>query len=388
MERPVFRAKRARLTAMAAAYLLLAGTAMAQSDRDFSGSWKLDPARSRIAGMFVPAEPGFRVEQSASSLTLIAGSQDGSAATVSIYPLDGRSEKYQTGDLLKNTKTKWEGAALLVNTIVSGPENFSIAERWERSNDGNTLTIERNLVRATGETEYVLVYANAFSAPQAARAPQTQQALIPRPATPPAPDSGPPEYVVKAGTHILLRLTNAVNTKHTAVGDRVYLETAVPVFVNGRLIIPAGSYVTGIVTESTRAGRVKGKSGLTLGYDSITLRNGIARDLRSHPDSVDGKGKVDKSEGRIEGDANKSGDAGRVAQTTAAGTGVGAIAGGAAGHLGMGAGIGAGAGALAGLASVFGSRGADVVLPQGTNMDMLLDRDLRYTEEDLRTRVQ
>lgn len=386
MEWGVFSVKRAPLPVVAMACLLAAGNVMAQSARDFSGSWKLDPSRSSLKGMSVAAEPSFRVEQSASSLTIIAGSQDGGPATVSIYPLDGRSEKYQAGNLLKNSATKWEGDALLVNTIVSGPENFSIAERWTRSGDGRTLSITRNVVRTSGETESVLVYTNTVSAaPLQAEHTAQPPALIPRP-TPSAPEPAP--YVVAAGTHILLRLTNAVNTKHTAVGDHIYLETAVPVFVNGRLIIPQGSYVTGTVTESTRAGRVKGKSGLTLSYDSITLRNGIARDLRSHPDSVDAKGTVDKSEGRIEGDGNKAGDAGRVAQTTAVGTGVGAIAGGAAGHLGMGMGIGAGAGALAGLGSVFARRGPDVVLPQGTTMDMIVDRDLRYSDEDLRNRVQ
>jgi hypothetical protein len=377
---------RSRFAAIAVAFLAVAGPATAQSDRDFSGSWKLDRARStNIDAPYVDAQATFRVDQNATTLTVIAD-----PAATSVYPLDGRSEKYQTGNLQKNTATKWEGAALLVNTIVSGPENFSIAERWERSKDLNTLTIERNIVRTTGETESVLVYVDPLAevtyqpAPAiATRSPQ--QALIPRPAPPPPTAS---EYVVAAGTHVLLRLTNPVNTKRTAAGDRIYLETAVPVFVNGRLIIPVGSYVSGTVTDSKRAGRVKGKSSLTLEYDSLTLRSGTSRDLHSRPDSVDSKGNLDKSEGTITGDGNKGGDAGRVAQTTAAGTGVGAIAGGAAGHLGMGAGIGAAGGAAAGLASVFGTRGPDVVLPAGTTMDMVLDRDLHYTDEELRARVQ
>ena len=154
------------------------------------------------------------------------------------------------------------------------------------------------------------------------------------------------------------------------------------------MIIPQGSYVAGTVTDAKRAGRVKGKSALTLEYDSLTLRNGTSRDLHSRPDSVDSRGNLDKSEGTITGDSNKGGDAGRVAQTTAAGTGVGAIAGAAAGHIGAGAGIGAGVGAIAGLASVLGTRGPDVVLPAGTTMDMVLDRDLHYTEDELRGRIQ
>jgi hypothetical protein len=379
-----------RFAAIAVAFLALAGTASAQSDRDFSGSWKLDRARSTNLGVpYVDPQPAFRVDQNATTLTITPVPANSDVAVPSIYPLDGRSQKYQTGNLEKNTATKWEGAALLVNTIVSGPENFSIAERWERSKDHNTLTIERNIVRQNGETESVLVYVDPLAEvtyqppPMPARS-APQQALIPRTAPPPLTS----EYLVAAGTHVLLRLTNPVNTKSTVAGNRIYLETAVPVFVNGRLIIPIGSYVAGTVTDAKRAGRVKGKSALTLEYDSITLRNGTSRDLHSRPDSVDSRGNLDKSEGTITGDSNKGGDAGRVAQTTAAGTGVGAVAGAAAGHLGTGAGIGAGVGAVAGLASVLSSRGPDVVLPAGTTMDMVLDRDLRYTEEELRGRVQ
>lgn len=363
----------------AAAIILLAttSTAAAQAERDFSGTWKLDRERSsNVEGTFVNAQTSFRAEQSASSL-ILTGDPEG---TVSVYPLDRRSQKYRTGNLQENTATKWEGGALLVNTIVSGPEDFSIAERWSRSRDGNSLTIERSVVRKSGETQAVLVYYNSRGPAPA------PQALVPRPA--PAPQAGDSQFVVAAGTHILLRLTNAVNTKHTKAGTHIYLETGVPVFVNGRLIIPVGSYVNGTVIDAKQAGRVKGKSSLTLEYDSLTLRSGVTRNLRSRPDSVDTKGDLDKSEGTITGDGNKAGDAGRVAETTAAGTGVGAIAGGAAGHLGMGAGIGAAGGAVAGLASVFGSRGPEVVLPAGTTMDMVLDRDLRYSGEELHARVQ
>ena len=66
----------------------------------------------------------------------------------------------------------------------------------------------------------------------------------------------------------------------------------------------------------------------------------------------------------------------------------GAIAGSTAGLAGMGAGIGAAAGAAAGLAGILGSRGPDVVVPAGTTMEMVVNRDLRFTIDELRTRVQ
>ena len=50
--------------------------------------------------------------------------------------------------------------------------------------------------------------------------------------------------------------------------------------------------------------------------------------------------------------------------------------------------IGAAAGALGGLAGVLGSRGADVVLPAGTTMEMVLDRELRYSIMELPGRAQ
>jgi type IV secretion system protein VirB10 len=190
-------------------------------------------------------------------------------------------------------------------------------------------------------------------------------------------------YTVTSGSRILTRLTNSIDTKRTVVGDRLYLQTAAPVFIRGRLVVPQGSYVTASVTEVQRAGKVKGKSGLNLRFESLTLPNGVSRDFRSRAGSVDTRGSVDRNEGRIEGESNRGSDARTVAGTTAAGTGVGAVIGAASGHVGAGAGIGAAAGALGGLIGVMSSRGPEVVLPAGTTMEMVLDRDVQFTETEL-----
>ncbi len=368
-----------------AASLLIALIASAQSDQSFSGVWKLNPARSEIRNLPTPPNPFLKVEQSGTALTLFASSQEGGAPTISTYPLDQRTEKRQFGNITTSTMTKWEGAALLVNTLVSGPQNYTVMERWKRSRDGNTLTITRTIVRLSGESESVLVYENPADA---VLTPPTGQerAAVGHAVIPDAPraEDMPDEYLVQSGTRVLLRLVNAVNTKHTGAGDRVYLETAVPVFVNGHLVIPRGSYVNGTVIESQRAGRVKGKSALNLRFDSLTLPNGVTRDFRSRLGSADVSGNLDRSEGKIKGEGNKGGDARTVGKTTAAGAGIGSVAGAASGHLGMGAGIGAAAGAAAGLAGVLGSRGPDVVLPVGTTVELLLDRDLRFTAAELR----
>ena len=340
--------------------------------------------------MTVPPDPYLKVEQTDTTLTWSASiEKSGDVTTTFSYSLDGKPEKREVGDSTTNTVTKWEGAALLVNTIVSGPQNYTVMERWTRSRDGNTLTVRQTIVRLGNETESTLVYDNAaLRAGLQARQSETQSTPRPIATSPTQASDAAADYSVESGTRILLRLTNSVNTKHTVAGDRVYLETAVPIFVGGRLVIPRGSYVTGTVIDARQAGRVKGKSSINLRFDSLTLPNGVSRSLRSLPGSVDTRGNLDHKEGKIEGEGNKGGDARTIGTTTAAGTGIGAAAGAASGHLGMGAGIGAAAGAAAGLATVLGSHGPDVVLPQGTTMELILDRELRYSDAELRSRAQ
>ena len=65
------------------------------------------------------------------------------------------------------------------------------------------------------------------------------------------------------------------------------------------------------------------------------------------------------------------------------GTMVGGIAGAVGGRPLAGVLGGAGAGAAAGLAGVLLTRGPDVVLPKGSVVEMVLDRQLQYQEQEL-----
>ena len=156
----------------------------------------------------------------------------------------------------------------------------------------------------------------------------------------------PALFTVNSGTKVPLSLINSVSTKHSAEGDRVYLETVFPVLVNGRIVVPVGSYVAGTVTQIKKPGRVKGRGELYVRFDSLTLPNGVTRDFRGRIGSMDGNAKdeLDRAEGTVRSEGNKAGDARTVGEAAAAGASVGVIAGGAAGHYGMGAGIGAAAG--------------------------------------------
>jgi len=202
---------------------------------------------------------------------------------------------------------------------------------------------------------------------------------------PPAQPDAARSFVVKNGTRVPLALINSVSTKHAAPGDHVYLESVYPIVVDGKIVIPPGSYVSGSVTQVKRPGRVKGRGELYLRFESMILPNGVMRDFRARVGGIDGRASedLDRKEGKITGEGNKAGDARGVGEGAAAGASIGTIAGAAGGRFGMGIGVGAAAGAAAGLAGVLLSRGPDAVLAKGTQLDMVLDRDLSFNEAEV-----
>ena len=205
-------------------------------------------------------------------------------------------------------------------------------------------------------------------------------------ASPAAPPSAPPtDYTVDAGVKVPLNLINSISTKHSQEGDRVYLETAFPILSRGRIVIPVGSYVAGTVTEIKKPGRVKGRGELYVRFDSLTLPNGVTRDFTSRMGTMDANssGKLDRDEGKVVSEGNKSGDLQTVAETTATGASLGSIAGAASHSVGKGLGIGAAAGATAGIIAILVSRGPDAILAKGSTVEMVLDRSISFTNEDL-----
>ncbi|HYL34964.1 MAG TPA: hypothetical protein VEV17_03505 [Bryobacteraceae bacterium] len=236
-------------------------------------------------------------------------------------------------------------------------------------------------LRMGGFALLTLTAAAAMAAQDAAPPPQApaEKELGQKPAAP------TDQFVVPEGTKVPLSMINSVSTKTAGEGDRIYLETVFPILANGKIAIPPGSYVAGTVTEIKRPGRVHGRGELYVRFDSLTLPNGVTRDFRARVGSLDGRAAetLDKNEGKIKGEGNKAGDIKTIGEAAGVGAGGGSLGGAAAGHPVMGAGIGAAAGAAAGLMYVLLSRGPDAVLAKGTTMDMVLDRPLQFTPQEL-----
>jgi type IV secretion system protein VirB10 len=178
---------------------------------------------------------------------------------------------------------------------------------------------------------------------------------------------------IPKGAHVLLRMVNSVSTRTAREGDFVYLQTASPVAAGGQIVLPAGSYVQGVVARTKRSGRVAGRAELAIRLETLTLPAGKVVKFSPKVASVDAGDsgqRVEGQEGRVQQAPGRGQDAGQVAILA----GSGAALGGMVDRGWRGAGIGAGAGAGVGLARVLLSRGKEVELRHGASLDVVFDR--------------
>ncbi|MGH9727930.1 MAG: hypothetical protein ACRD4V_04995 [Candidatus Acidiferrales bacterium] len=213
-----------------------------------------------------------------------------------------------------------------------------------------------------------VVAAQSTSAANASPAQPSTSAAAVTPAV-----SLPKYFQVPSGTRLPLVLHNAISTRSAKAGDPVYLETLFPIVIDSRILIPAGSYVSGEITEAKRPGRIHGRAEIKIRLDNLILPNGYQASFNASPTNAGTGGNESMGkEGAIKGDSNKTADVGTVLETTAAGAGIGGIA----SQSARGVGIGAGAGVAAGLLAVLLTRGPEAELPRGTTLDVVMNRPL------------
>jgi hypothetical protein len=230
---------------------------------------------------------------------------------------------------------------------------------------------------------------NAFAAPQAPTSPASSQRSD-APAVPPGLAAAEhalndKTYTVPAGSKVLLALKSGVNTKTARPGDGVYLVSTFPVIVGSHVLIPSGVYVQGVVDKVERPGRIKGRAKLLMHFTTMIFPNGQVVGIPGTVDNLPGSNgpTVKNDEGTIEQASNKGRDAGNVAKGGIIGASGGVIGGAATGHPGEGAAIGGLAGAAGGLVYTLLTRGDDVVIPEGTSLEMVFQRPLELQASQL-----
>ena len=157
--------------------------------------------------------------------------------------------------------------------------------------------------------------------------------------------------VIPTGQELDVRLQTTLSSETATAEQRFEATTAVDVTQDGRVLVPAGSVVRGVVTSVKRPGRVDRVGSLTLSFDQMTVRG------RNYP---------------IRGMATQVFESGGIREevgTAGAGAGIGGVLGGLIGG-GKGAVLGAVIGAGGAIAA---TDGKDVHLPAGSVIRLRLD---------------
>jgi hypothetical protein len=129
------------------------------------------------------------------------------------------------------------------------------------------------------------------------------------------------------------------------------------VSIDGATAVPANSEVTGVITDATRAGKVKGRSHVSLRFTKL-MPEGTEL---SYPIATAAIGRTGKSEQKK--------DAAKIGGSAAGGAIIGAIVGGK-----KGAAIGGAVGGGAGTAVVMNDRGEEVRLGKGAALTVRLEQ--------------
>jgi len=166
---------------LSAAILILASVPClpaADPDRNFAGKWVLDKAASNRQAQPAAPDESLTVTQDELALRCASPASAGPASQWS-YLLDGTETRSHIGTETRNSVAKWEGSALLINTLVSGPRDYTVMDRWQLSRDRSTLSITRQVVERGNTSENVLLYRRegqlgARQAPATATQPRTK----------------------------------------------------------------------------------------------------------------------------------------------------------------------------------------------------------------------
>ncbi len=151
-----------------------------------------------------------------------------------------------------------------------------------------------------------------------------------------------PGNELPVGTMLNVKLSKALTTKTTAAGTEFEGTIAEPVLRDGHVMIPAGSILSGLVTEVHGGKRVSGKAMVHLRPESITLPDGVRYAVSAQVIDTDQyrSTRVD-DEGSIIRRGHPMKTAGVFALSAGSGAAAGAVFGGWPGAL-IGAGVGLG----------------------------------------------
>jgi len=163
------------------------------------------------------------------------------------------------------------------------------------------------------------------------------------------------QITVPAGSRILIRMIDSVDSRKQTAGYRFTASIETNLQVGDVVVAPRGSTIYGRLDSASSAGRMSGSSELTLELTDLVI-SGTAYPLITSTYEIKGSGKGSNT-----------------AKDVIGGTGLGALIGGLAGG-GKGAGIGALAGAAGGTAIAASKRGQQLSIPSESLLEFRLEQ--------------
>jgi hypothetical protein len=337
-------------------------------DSRLTGTFKLDPTRSDN-----PSDVADRVTRSLSnnerqsvhdrmfarleSPEMLAIERRGSTMTMassrapqSTFEANGVERQEDVSGRSSRVTASLNGDQLAVKSTGYRENDFNVT--FEPIDNGNRLRVRREIYSSRLSQPVVVnsVYDRTSTAPQwnIYEGSTTANTGV---------NSG--EFIMNDGETVVAVLNSDLSTRQAKQGDRFTMT----VRDSGQY---EGAVIEGRVATVNQGGSLSGRSGMTLDFDTIRLRNGqtyrfagILTSIRSlNGDTV----KVD-NEGSAQGDNQTTQTVTRAGVGTAIGAIIGAIAGG-----GKGAAIGGVIGAAGGAGSVYVTGKDNLELPTGTEV--------------------
>jgi hypothetical protein len=151
-------------------------TVVAQQKPDFSGTWKLNVAKSDFGALPGPTSRTDVIthkEPLLSDNVTAEGAQGKQQYTVS-YTTDGKEAVNKIGPREIKSTLKWAGGNLVITAkFVFNEMDVTSEATWALSSDGKTLTMSAHFASAMGETDQKLIYEKQESSatPAPAKAP-------------------------------------------------------------------------------------------------------------------------------------------------------------------------------------------------------------------------
>ena len=141
---------------LALAIFSMAFLVHAQNKPNFSGTWKMNAAKTKFE-QGGPNALTIKFDQQGPNLNevLTIGNDGGERTANFAYTLDGKESDQQMGGQQIKATAKLEGESLVIE--FKNPQGFTFARKCTLAADGKTLTINVKQVNPNGETNDVVV---------------------------------------------------------------------------------------------------------------------------------------------------------------------------------------------------------------------------------------